>query len=90
MAIEQTDRSQGESQDNNPDKRQWLSWICESSNSAELEKKYNTWARTYETDVREDWALMPDRIAQMLDSILPDKSAKILDAGAGTGWVGAA
>ena len=82
MTIKQTD--------NSPDDRLWLSWICESSSAVELEKKYNTWASTYETDVKEDWSFMPNQIAQVIEPILLDKQARILDAGAGTGLVGAA
>jgi predicted TPR repeat methyltransferase len=72
------------------DERQWLSWICENSDPKELEKKYNTWAETYETDVKKDWSFMPVQIAKVIESNLSNKQAVILDAGAGTGLVGEA
>lgn len=70
--------------------RPWLSKICDSQSTEELKRNYDSWAKTYDTDVRDDWSFMPANIAQTLSKLLPQKDAKILDAGAGTGLVGEA
>ncbi|MEQ9001019.1 MAG: class I SAM-dependent methyltransferase [Coleofasciculus sp. B1-GNL1-01] len=72
------------------EKRAWLSEICDSQSTEELKTKYDSWANTYDADVREDWSFMPVTIARTLSKLLPKKNAKILDAGAGTGLVGEA
>ncbi|HAC65789.1 MAG TPA: hypothetical protein DCF68_20230 [Cyanothece sp. UBA12306] len=80
--------------ENNPkemsEDRPWLSWICDSQSAEELEKKYDNWADTYDTDVSKDWSFMPNNIAKTLSQLLPQKDLAILDAGAGTGLVGEA
>ncbi|NEO56147.1 MAG: class I SAM-dependent methyltransferase [Okeania sp. SIO3B5] len=70
--------------------RPWLSWICDSKSIDDLRRKYNTWASTYDTDVEKDWEFMPVNAARILANLLPKKDAAILDAGAGTGFVGEA
>jgi predicted TPR repeat methyltransferase len=70
--------------------RPWLSWICDSTSTEELREKYDSWANSYDKDVSEDWAFMSARIAETLSKLLPSLDAAILDAGAGTGLVGAA
>jgi predicted TPR repeat methyltransferase len=70
--------------------RPWLSWICNSQGTDELQKKYDTWANTYDEDVSPDWAFMPDNIAVTFSRLLPDRNVPILDAGSGTGLVGVA
>jgi len=70
--------------------RTWLSSICDTQSTEELEKKYDTWANNYDTDIKKDWSFMPVAIAHKLSQLLPDKNASILDAGAGTGLVGEA
>ncbi|MEC4985914.1 MAG: class I SAM-dependent methyltransferase [Oscillatoria sp. PMC 1068.18] len=77
-----------ENQPENSESRPWLSWICDSQDSEQLKKKYDSWANTYDTDVGEDWSFMPENAAIALERVLPAKDAKILDAGAGTGFVG--
>ncbi|NEN95811.1 MAG: class I SAM-dependent methyltransferase [Moorea sp. SIO3I7] len=70
--------------------RPWLSGICDSQSTEELKSKYDSWANTYDADIKEDWSFMPANIAQTLSKLLPKKDATILDAGAGTGLVGEA
>ncbi|WP_375500135.1 class I SAM-dependent DNA methyltransferase [uncultured Nostoc sp.] len=70
--------------------RPWLSWICDSKTTEELRSKYNNWANTYDTDVKEHWYFMPINTALILANLLLKKDAAILDAGAGTGLVGEA
>ncbi len=72
------------------EERTWLSSICDSQSTEELENKYDTWANSYDTDVQKDWSFMPVAIAKTLSKLLPDKQCSILDAGAGTGLVGEA
>ncbi len=68
--------------------RPWLSGICDTKSTEELEKKYDSWANNYDADVKDDWSFMPVKIALTLSKLLPKKDAEILDAGAGTGLVG--
>ncbi len=70
--------------------RPWLSGICDSQSTEELKTKYDSWANTYDADIKEDWSFMPANIARTLSKLLPNKDATILDAGAGTGLVGEA
>ncbi|NEQ75306.1 MAG: class I SAM-dependent methyltransferase [Okeania sp. SIO2C9] len=70
--------------------RPWLSGICDTQSTEELKNKYDSWAKTYDADVKDDWSFMPANIARTLSKLLPQKDATILDAGAGTGLVGQA
>ncbi|MBD2139720.1 class I SAM-dependent methyltransferase [Anabaena sp. FACHB-1237] len=72
------------------EQRAWLSSICDTQSTEELEKKYASWANSYDTDVQKDWSFMPVAIAKTLSKLLLDKHCSILDAGAGTGLVGEA
>lgn len=49
---------------------------------------YENWAREYDDDVRDAGYSGPSLAADLLARRLPDKSARILDAGCGTGLVG--
>lgn len=70
--------------------RPWLSWICQTQSTDELENKYDTWANNYDKDIEGHWHFIPKNAAQILSKLLPNKDASILDAGAGTGLVGEA
>ncbi|MEQ9481901.1 class I SAM-dependent DNA methyltransferase [Coleofasciculus sp. F4-SAH-05] len=70
--------------------RPWFSIIFDSQSPEELKTKYDSWANTYDADIRDDWSFMPVNIARTLSKLLPNKDATILDAGAGTGLVGEA
>ncbi len=67
-----------------------LTWIHENQDTQELQSKYNAWAKLYETDIGESWSIMPMNAASMLKQLLPREDIEILDAGAGSGMVGAA
>lgn len=72
------------------DTRPWLSWICQTQSTDELQNKYDSWANNYDQDVKEHWHFIPKNAAQTLSKLLNNKDASILDAGAGTGLVGEA
>ena len=67
-----------------------LTWIHNNSNTEELQRKYNAWARLYESDIGQSWQIMPMNAASLLRQLLPDEEISILDAGAGSGMVGEA
>jgi predicted TPR repeat methyltransferase len=70
--------------------RDWMSWIIDSRDRSELQEKYDAWAAIYEADVHEPWLRITSNLAQVLQRVLPNKSARLLDAGAGTGLLGQA
>ena len=67
-----------------------VQWVYESSNNQELEERYDQWADEYDQDLVEDFAWNSPQAAAQLFSRLVPQSARILDAGAGTGLVGVA
>ena len=67
-----------------------VQWVYSSRDNAELEARYDEWASEYDADVIDDFGYFgPQRGADILEKYAPT-SAHILDAGAGTGLVGAA
>ncbi|NET58682.1 MAG: methyltransferase domain-containing protein [Symploca sp. SIO2E6] len=67
-----------------------LSWIYETKDTQQLEDKYDAWSRIYDTELDQPYRISPIRSAHALAKVLPNKDARILDAGAGTGMVGEA
>ncbi len=67
-----------------------LSWIYDTSDRHSLEKKYDAWSNVYDRELDKPYRLSPIESARTLEKVLPDKQARILDAGAGTGMVGEA
>ncbi|MEM7424765.1 MAG: class I SAM-dependent methyltransferase [Pseudomonadota bacterium] len=67
-----------------------LSRVYGSETVTEKRAHYERWARTYDFDLEcgMGWAA-PATVVGLLRKFLPDKSSKILDAGCGTGLVGA-
>ena len=62
--------------------------VYSSKNNQELRENYDTWASDYEQDMIGDTEYSsPHKTAETLQRYVP-KSARILDAGAGTGMVG--
>lgn len=62
--------------------------VYNSQNNQELSKNYDLWAKDYEQELDKKFGyLAPEPAVKLLVKYLP-KSAKILDAGAGTGLVG--
>ncbi len=67
-----------------------VQWIYESRDRAELQARYDEWASEYDADLDRDFGYLgPQRGADILAKYEP-ASARVLDAGAGTGLVGAA
>lgn len=67
-----------------------VQWIYSSRDNAELEARYDEWAAEYDADVLGDFGYLgPQRGADIFERFVPT-GARVLDAGAGTGLVGAA
>lgn len=66
-----------------------VQWVYEAENPEELARRYDEWARTYEDDLHRDfgWYGPMHAVNAALKHVPQD--ARILDAGAGTGLVGA-
>ena len=67
-----------------------VDWVIRAESNAEMRRRYDLWAETYDSDVGslEDY-LVPMQAVKIARQIL-DQNALILDAGAGTGLVGQA
>ncbi|WP_088243527.1 class I SAM-dependent DNA methyltransferase [Calothrix rhizosoleniae] len=62
--------------------------VYSSQNNQELSQNYDLWAKNYDQDLEDEFGYFaPQPTVEVLVKYLP-KSAKILDAGAGTGLVG--
>ena len=65
-----------------------VQWIYSSSGVGELEERYDQWAADYDADLLNDFGwLGPHQAADVFRRYVP-ASARVLDAGAGTGLVG--
>ncbi len=64
-------------------------WVYESRSSEEVEARYDSWARSYDAHMAADYR-SPERAAAQLLRHVPDRRAKVLDVGCGTGLVGQA
>ena len=71
-----------------PESEKRVQWVYASTNNRELEERYDQWATEYDRDLEEDFAWNAPQTAARVFAKLVPKSAKILDAGAGTGLVG--
>ncbi len=66
-----------------------IQWVYASKNEQELAERYDQWAKTYEEDLDRDFGWYgPIRAVESAVKFV-SKDARILDAGAGTGLVGA-
>lgn len=65
-----------------------LSWIYETTNTQNLQNKYNAWASIYDTELDKPYRCCPIQAVHALEKVQPTKNIRILDAGAGTGMVG--
>lgn len=72
-----------------PARDERLKWIYGSTSNAELEERYDGWAELYDKDVEDDLGFTGPRIVAEALAGLISKTSKVLDAGAGTGAVGA-
>jgi ubiquinone/menaquinone biosynthesis C-methylase UbiE len=71
------------------DRKKRVQWIYSSQDNKELAERYDVWAKDYDSDLDEAFGWQgPQRAVDFFVSHVPDKEAKILDAGAGTGLVG--
>lgn len=65
-----------------------LAWIYSSRDSEELAERYDEWSETYDQELEGDYGWqIPCLMAERLSGTVPT-TARILDAGAGTGLVG--
>ncbi|MYE46692.1 MAG: class I SAM-dependent methyltransferase [Chloroflexi bacterium] len=62
--------------------------VYASGNPAELTSEYNRWAEDYDADLTALGYNAPRGGAELLATLVADKGARVLDAGAGTGMVG--
>ena len=66
-----------------------VKWIYSSRDNKELSERYDRWAKDYDTDLDEGFGWSgPQRAVEFFIKYV-HKEARILDAGAGTGLVGA-
>ena len=65
-----------------------VQWIYSSKDVNELQERYDVWASEYDSDLDRDFGWYgPQLAAGVLEKYAPT-TARILDAGAGTGLVG--
>ena len=65
-----------------------VQWVYSSRDNQELEERYDQWSRDYDNDLARDFDYKsPQRAAEVMAGYVP-RTARILDAGAGTGLVG--
>jgi len=69
-------------------KQSKVQWIYSSRNNQELTERYDQWAKDYDAELEQDFEWQgPQRTAEFFTRYVP-KTARILDAGAGTGLMG--
>lgn len=67
-----------------------VKWITASKDKDELIDRYDRWAATYDTDLKNAYGWVgPQQSVQIFRQLVPDH-ARVFDAGAGTGLVGQA
>lgn len=66
-----------------------VQWVYSSRNERELAERYDEWAKTYDKDLDDDFGWVGPKVAVDIAVKYFPKDARILDAGAGTGLVGA-
>ena len=68
--------------------KKWLDIVYQEKNSTKLKEHYKDWAGEYDKDLNEWGYAYPRELKKiLLSKIRINKSAKILDAGCGTGYV---
>ncbi len=69
-------------------KQSKVQWIYSSRNNQELTERYDQWAKDYDAELEQDFEWQgPQRTAEFFARHVP-RTARILDAGAGTGLMG--
>jgi len=67
-----------------------VDWVIRAETSAEMQRRYDLWAKLYDNDIGSyDDYLVPKEAAKVAKRVL-NSDARIFDAGAGTGLVGQA
>ena len=66
-----------------------VQWVISSRDNQELAERYDQWAKDYDTDLVKDFDYQSPQIVTEYFAKYVPKEARILDAGAGTGLVGA-
>ncbi len=69
-------------------RRDRVQWVYAAKNNQELEERYDAWACESDTDLADEFEWIGPRAAVALCAKHVPPTAKILDAGAGTGLVG--
>jgi len=65
-----------------------VDWVIRAPDNAEMRRRYDIWAGAYDSDVGAvDDYLAPMEVAKVAGQVL-ERSARIMDAGAGTGLLG--
>ena len=70
------------------EKQNRVQWVYSSRNNEELAKRYDQWARDYDSELEIDFAYRGPQIAAEFFTRYVPSGTRILDAGAGTGIVG--
>jgi len=70
------------------DANDWVSQVYASKSNRELAERYDAWATTYEAEMDDPLSYTAPQQAIAYFSKYVSTTARILDAGAGTGWVG--
>ena len=71
-----------------PEPQDRIQWIYASESVGQLEERYDQWAADYDADLLNEFGwLAPQQAADAFSRYVP-RSARVLDAGAGTGLVG--
>lgn len=67
-----------------------VQWVYSSRNLDELQQRYDQWASDYDADLEKDFGWFGPQLAAEVFAKYVPTSARVLDAGAGTGLVGKA
>ena len=71
------------------DAQKKVQWVYASRNNQQLAERYDQWARDYDRDLDREFGYVgPERTAEVFARHVP-RGDRVLDAGAGTGLVGA-
>jgi SAM-dependent methyltransferase len=70
------------------DDKDRLKWIYSSRDNKELSGRYDQWAEGYDSELEGDYGWIAPRLAVNFVHKYVAKTARVLDAGAGTGLVG--
>jgi SAM-dependent methyltransferase len=65
-----------------------IKWIYSSRNNQELTDRYDQWAKDYDSDLEEEHDYQGPKLTTEFFTRFVPKTARILDAGAGTGLMG--